>query len=213
MSVDQALPARGLYAVTSQTICANPVLLEQAVTAALRGGAVMIQYRDKHSDPATHRSNALRLQALCREAGVLLVVNDGPLALVGQQGLNGIHLGAGDAAIGAARAALPKAVIGATCGQSLLRAEQAARDGASYLAFGAFYPSATKPEALSASIDLLQQARQQFALPLCAIGGITPDNAAPLIAAGAAYIAAVEGVFGQGDIEAAARCYTRLFVA
>lgn len=211
MSGHRALPVRGLYAVTSQAICADAAVLQRAVTAALQGGAVMIQYRDKHSGPDTHRSNALRLQALCKEAGAPLILNDGPLEVLERQHFDGVHLGADDAAIAAARARLPKAVIGATCGQSLQRAQQAVRDGASYLAFGAFYPSATKPDAQPASIELLQQAKQQFALPLCAIGGITPGNAAPLIAAGAAYIAAVEGVFGAGDIEAAARQYARLF--
>lgn len=207
------LPARGLYAITSATICVTPALLLRAVSAALRGGAVLIQYRDKRADAADHRSKALRLQALCREARVPLVINDGPVSLVEAQALDGLHLGATDGAVEAVRGRLPQAVIGATCGQSLARARQAAASGASYLAFGAFYPSSTKPQAQLASLALLQQARQEFSLPICAIGGITPVNAAALIAAGADYIAAVEGVFGAADIEVAARDYAKLFIA
>lgn len=207
------LPARGLYAITSATICVTSAALLRAVTAALRGGAVLIQYRDKHANTIDHRSKALRLQALCREAGVPLVINDGPASLVEAEALDGLHLGATDDAVDAVRRRLPQAVIGATCGQSLPLARQAVASGASYLAFGAFYPSSTKPQAQLASLALLQQARQAFSLPICAIGGITPANAAPLIAAGADYIAAVEGVFGAADIEAAARNYAKLFIA
>lgn len=208
-----ALPARGLYAITSAAICRDQVTLLAAAAQAIRGGAVLLQYRDKVNDLLTRRRQAQALQALCREAGVPLILNDGPAEEVAALGLDGLHLGENDGAVAAARQRCPDALIGATCGHSLERAQAAEAAGASYAAFGAFYASATKPLAPRAPLDLLTAARSALQIPLCAIGGITPDNAAPLIAAGAHYIAAVEGVFGAGDIEAAARAYARLFEA
>jgi len=206
-----ALPSRGLYAITSEAICREPLRLQRSVQAALRGGARLIQYRDKHSDDTARLRNALLLQALCREAGVPLLINDGPVDFVAQHGFDGMHLGSSDGDLAAARARCPQAVIGATCGHALARATAAVQAGASYVAFGAFYPSSTKPQALPAPWSLLLEARAALAVPICAIGGITPANAAPLIAAGAHYIAAIEGVFGAPDIEAAARAYAQLF--
>jgi thiamine-phosphate pyrophosphorylase len=203
---------RGLYAITSDALVRDSARLLEGVAAALAGGAVLIQYRDKTNTPDVRRRNAQAVAALCRASDAGFVLNDGPLAWVAEDGLGGIHLGADDGPVAQARALLgPEAIIGATCGDSLLRAEAAAAAGASYLAFGAFFPSRTKPLARRVELPLLLAARQQFALPLCAIGGITPDNAAPLMAAGADLVAAVAGVFDAADIEAAARRYSALF--
>ena len=207
------LPACGLYAITSAAIYRDEATLLTAVTKALRGGAVLLQYRDKLNDLATRRRYAQALQSLCREARVPLILNDGPADEVAAAGLDGLHLGVGDGELTTARRLLPSALIGATCGQSLERALAAQAAGASYAAFGAFHPSATKPLAALAPLTLLVQAAATLQIPLCAIGGITPQNAAPLIAAGANYIAAVEGVFAAADIEAAARDYACLFEA
>lgn len=205
------LPPRGLYAITSAAICRDADTLRRAVGQAIEGGAVIVQYRDKLNDAATRQQQSQLVQALCRQAGVLFILNDGPTAAVAAGGFDGMHLGDGDGAVAEARAGCPQAVIGATCGQSLQRAALAQAAGASYVAFGAFHPSSTKPLALRATPQLLVEARQTLHLPICAIGGITPDNAASLIAAGAHYIAAVEGVFGAADITAAARAYASLF--
>ncbi len=207
------LPACGLYAITSAAICVDLQTLSRAVSQAIEGGAVLLQYRDKHNDVSTRHRHGLHLQALCRERSVPLLINDGPAMTIAESGFDGMHLGEGDGAVAEARRLCPQAIIGSTCGQSLQRAEQAQAAGASYVAFGAFYPSATKPLAARASLDLLIAARRRLHLPICAIGGITPDNAAPLIAAGAHYVAAVEGVFGVPDVVAAARAYTALFKA
>lgn len=210
------LPPKGLYAITAEAVCETPRMLMSAVEAALRGGAVLIQYRDKLNDPATRECNALALQGLCREAGVPLLLNDGPAASVLRLGLDGMHLGLADGDLHQARTLMPKAILGATCGSSLQHAALAVRAGADYLAFGAFHASVSKPEAQPATLAVLEQARKAFTLPLCAIGGITPDNAAPIIAAGADYIAAIGGVFESGysvaEIEASARRYTELFI-
>ena len=205
------LPARGLYAITSDALCRDAATLLRGVTAALRGGAVILQYRDKINDAPTRLAHARALQALCREAGVPLIINDGPAGLVADEGFDGMHLGLDDGDLAAARRLAPGAVIGATCGASLSRAQTAVQAGASYVAFGAFHPSGTKPLAAPAPLALLRKARAALDLPLCAIGGITPENASPLIEAGASYVAAIGGVFGAADIEAAARRYADLF--
>jgi len=207
------LPGKGLYAITSDLICRDLKTLLTAVEQAIAGGVVLLQYRDKLNEMSVRLRHAVQLQKLCAAAGVPLIINDGPADWVASHGFDGMHLGEGDGAIRAARAVAPQAIIGATCGNSLAVAEQAAAEGASYVAFGAFHPSRTKPLARQASPDLLRAARGSLHVPICAIGGITPDNAAPLIAAGTHYIAAINGVFGAGDITAAARRYAGLFKA
>jgi thiamine-phosphate pyrophosphorylase len=181
-----------------------------AARAALEGGATMLQYRDKTRDAGRRLQEAHELAALCRGFAVPLIIND-DVGLARATGAAGVHLGEDDAAIAGARAALgAHAIIGVSCYDSLQRAQDAAAAGADYLAFGAFFPSTTKPGARRATPDLLRSARE-FRLPLVAIGGITHENAGSLIAAGADLLAVVSGVFGADDIRAAARRYTGLF--
>ena len=207
-------PLRGLYAVTSADLCADPARLLAAVAAALRGGTAVLQLRDKHSAPAARRANAHALAALCRDHGARLIIND-DVALALDCGADGVHLGAADPPLAQARAALgPRAILGATCGPSLERARVAVAAGADYVAFGRFFASRTKPDAPAAPLELLQQARREIRVPVCAIGGVTPANAGALSAAGADLVAAVEGVFGDpapAAVAAAARAYARLF--
>jgi thiamine-phosphate pyrophosphorylase len=202
----RSFPRGGLYAITDGPRADLPA----AVEAALRGGAVVLQYRDKSGDAARRRGEAAALLHLCRQSGVPLVIND-DVELAATVGAAGVHLGEDDAAVAAARARLgPDAVIGVSCYDSLERARAAAAAGADYLAFGAFFASPTKPQARTAGVELLRAARA-FGLPLVAIGGITPDNAQPLIDAGADFVAAISGVFGAADPAAAARRYANLF--
>jgi thiamine-phosphate pyrophosphorylase len=205
-------PLRGLYAITSAALCAAPQRLLCEVEGALRGGAVLLQYRDKAASAAARLERAQQLQALCARFAVPLIIND-DVELAARVGA-GVHVGRSDATVAAARAALgAPALIGVSCGSDLQRAHSALAAGASYVAFGRFFDSRTKPDAPPATPAVLAQARAELpaGTPLCAIGGITPDNAAPLIAQGADLIAAVDGVFGGGDSEAAARAYARLF--
>ncbi|WP_420467412.1 thiamine phosphate synthase [Panacagrimonas sp.] len=202
---------RGLYAITPTALCLEPSRLLAAVDAALRGGARLIQYRDKSSDPTRRLESARALRALCARHGGKLIVNDDvELALAAQA--HGVHLGLDDLPLSEARARLgPDCLIGVTCQDSLHRARAASAGGADYLAFGAFFVSRTKPDARRATLALLCEARIDTSLPICAIGGITADNAGPLIDAGADLIAAAEGVFGAADVEIAARRYARCF--
>ena len=202
---------RGLYAVTSATLCRAPGQLARAVDAALAGGARLVQYRDKESDAAERRRQATALLDLCRARGALLIVND-DVELALAIGADGVHLGASDLPLRQARRRLGGlATIGVSCANVLERAVVAQDEGASYVAFGRFFPSRTKPDAPPADLALLRQARARLHIPICAIGGLTPANARPVVEAGAAMIAAVEGVFGAGDVEGAARAYARLF--
>jgi thiamine-phosphate pyrophosphorylase len=201
---------RGLYAI-ADTRYLTPARIVAAVTEAIDGGATMIQFRDKTSDTEPRRRMAGALAELCRQRGVLFLIND-DVALAQAVGADGVHLGREDTALADARRALgPNAVIGVSCYDELDRAREAARAGADYVAFGAFFPSPTKPQAVRASLELLRAARAELRVPIVAIGGITPENGAALVAAGAGALAVITGVFADDDIRAAARRYARLF--
>ena len=200
------LTRRGLYAISDGP---RPDLLA-AVKAALRGGAALLQYRDKTADSARRAFEARALRELCARFEVPFIVND-DVELALAVGADGVHLGEDDGEIAAARARLGAgAIIGASCYDSLARARQLAAAGADYLAFGAYFASPTKPNARRATPDLLREAKP-LGLPLVAIGGITPDNAPPLVEAGADFLAVISGVFAQADPEAAARRYATLY--
>jgi len=201
---------RGLYAIADSTYL-RPDRFEAAVRAALEGGARLVQYRDKTSDPATRERLARTLSGLCREHDTPFLIND-DVVLARSVGASGVHLGRDDPEMEAARTALgERAIVGVSCYNDLDRARQAQARGADYVAFGRFFPSRTKPQAVPATLHLLRAARAELAIPIVAIGGITPENGASLIAAGADALAVIEGVFGQPDIRAAAARYARLF--
>jgi thiamine-phosphate pyrophosphorylase len=200
----------GLYAIADSAYLQNSDFVP-AVRAALDGGARVIQYRDKLATPARREALARALNTLCRERGVPFLIND-DVRLAGIVGATGVHLGRDDPDIGAARAALgPAALIGVSCYNELARAQSAQDAGADYVAFGRFFPSRTKPQAVAAAPELLRAARAALKIPIVAIGGITPENGASLIAAGADALAVIEGIFGQPDIRAAAARYACLF--
>jgi len=201
---------RGLYAIADSTYLSTETFVP-AVRAALDGGARVIQFRDKRSAPATRERLARELVTLCREHDVPFLIND-DVALAARVGADGVHLGRDDPEIGQARALLgPQRLIGVSCYNELERARLAAAAGADYVAFGRFFPSRTKPQAVPATATLLQAARAELTIPIVAIGGITPENGGALIRAGADALAVIEGVFGQPDIRAAAARYAQLF--
>lgn len=201
---------RGLYAVTDPLLLPDERLVS-GVAAAIQGGAVMVQYRDKGSDRDRRLWEVQDLLTLCRPLSVPLIIND-DVELAREADADGVHLGQGDMAIGAARALLgDAAIIGITCHNSLDLARDAEAAGADYVAFGSFFPSPTKPDAVRADIDLLRRARREIALPIAVIGGITADNGTALIEAGADLLAVINDLFGHRDVAAAARCLASLF--
>lgn len=203
-------PRRGLYVLTDANLPGGD-RLHTAVEAAIRGGAVMIQYRDKLSSAKQRHRQATQLLDVCQSHGVPLLIND-DIELACAIGADGVHIGKDDPAIGAARTALGAgAIIGVSCYDSLQRAREASAAGADYIAFGSFFRSAVKPDAVRAAPGLLRQARNELDLPIVAIGGITADNGAQLLRAGADMLAVITDVIGADDAQAAARRYAALF--
>ena len=200
---------RGLYAITPGHLEGSPLL--RAAREALEGGCRLLQYRNKTSDGVRRRQDAEALDRLCKRHGTRFIVNDDP-ELAAAVGADGVHLGRDDGSLAEARARLGgDAIIGISCYDDWNRAVAAMKQGAGYVAFGAFYPSPTKPDAACADLQLLERARRELALPVVAIGGITPENAQPLIDAGADMVAVIQGLFGRSDIRAAAHRLSALF--
>lgn len=207
---DFTWPIRGLYAITSDA--PSPAALAERAAAWIAGGARVVQYRDKGRDIDRRLAEAQGLRAVCRAGGVPLLIND-DVALAAAVGADGAHLGRDDADPAQARAQLgAQALIGVSCYADLARARTAVAQGADYVAFGRFFPSVTKPEAALAPIDVLRAAKAALSVPLVAIGGITPDNAPMLIAAGADLVAVIGGLCGR-DPAAQARSYAQRFTA
>ena len=198
---------RGFYLLTPDEPDTERLL---ARTAPLLPHVTWLQYRNKSASDARRHEQARALARLCAAAATPLVVND-DVALALEIGAAGVHLGEDDAdPREVRRQAGPSLAIGVSCYDSLARAEAAAAAGADYLAFGAFFPSTTKPGARHATTGVLREAAR-FGLPRVAIGGITPDNAPALVAAGADLVAAISGVYDATDPVVAARAYAACF--
>lgn len=201
------LARRGLYLITPDEPDTARLL---ARTAPLLAGTAWLQYRNKAVDAATRQAQATALAVLCREHGVPLIINDEP-ALAAAVGADGVHLGEDDGDIAAARAQLgPAAIIGASCYDQLELARTAVASGASYVAFGAFFPSRSKLNTRRAEPALLSDAAT-LAVPRVAIGGITPDNGRALVQAGADLLAVISGVYSAPDPFAALQAYRACF--
>ncbi|MGD8591107.1 MAG: thiamine phosphate synthase [Chromatiales bacterium] len=200
----------GLYVITDARLAAEQGLSTQ-VEAALEGGASIVQYRDKGKDRERKLDEAESLRRLTERHHALLIVND-DVELAHQCGADGVHLGRDDMDLATARHRLgTEAIIGISCYNRLELALRASRLGADYIAFGRFFSSRSKPQAVQAEAHLLRKAREQLALPLVAIGGITPENGRQLIEAGADMLAVIHAVFGQPDIRQACRRFQSLF--
>ena len=196
----------GLYAITNGS---RPDLLDM-VAQALAGGARLLQYMDEGPGEARRHAEACAILALCRSHGVPLIVHE-DLVLAEAVGADGVHLSHAADGIAAARARLgAAAIVGVACRDSLEDARAAAQAGASYVSFGAMYPSPTRPLAPLAPIDLLRQSAA-LGVARVAIGGITPDNATALIEAGADYVASISSLFGAPDVRLAAQRFAQLF--
>lgn len=200
-------PSSGLYAITqTEHKSCDTIVLE--VEAALRGGAVVVQYRDKHPLDADHLAS--RLLKLCQHYKVPLLIND-DVELALRVGADGVHIGRDDGGIKRARQRLgEQAIIGVSCYDSVEHAQQAQVQGATYVAFGRFFPSSSKPLALPANIQTLRMAKQVLTIPIVAIGGIVPENGSLLLEAGADLLAVIGGLFDDQP-EQSARAYLSLF--
>ena len=186
----------GLYAITDTDNLGSEMMLTKT-EEILRAGAMLLQYRNKQADQNTRLMEAGQLVDLCKQFTVPLIIND-DITLAMKVDADGVHLGKADLPIAAARECLGNnAMIGCSCYNDFDRAREAMMAGADYLAFGAFFPSPSKPDAVHAKPEIIQKAKQQFDLPIVAIGGITPENGQSLIDAGADMLAVISGLYAS----------------
>lgn len=198
----------GLYAITPDETDTAELLRKMRL--ALLGGARIVQYRNKMADATLRLRQAGALRELTHEFAVPLIIND-DAALAQQVAADGVHLGGADGGVADARMLLgSNRLIGVSCYNRLALAHNAVISGADYVAFGSFFASIVKPDAVVATPDLLQRACRELAVPLVAIGGITVQNGAQLLAAGANALAVISAVFAAPDIQRAARQFSTL---
>ena len=200
---------RGLYLVTPNWD--DTAALLDATGQALRAGAALVQYRHKSAGPELRREQAAQLLALCRRHGRPFVIND-HLDLCLELDADGVHIGGLDASVTVARKALGAGkIVGASCYGDKQLARDASTAGASYVAFGGFYPSKVKQYPVTTPAEIVGWAKTEIPLPCVVIGGMTPGNAAPLVARGADMVAAISSVYGAQQIDAAVQAFAYLF--
>ncbi len=200
---------KGLYAITPDE--PDTAELLRKVRLALRGGARALQYRNKAADAALRRKQAQALRELTREFGAQLIAND-DAEMARDVDADGVHLGGEDGSVAEARALLGGGkIVGVSCYNRLALAHESVRQGADYVAFGSFFASTVKPQAVVATPELLRQARRELTAPIVVIGGITPRNGAQLLEAGADALAVISALWNASDIEQAAREFSNLF--
>lgn len=205
------VPPTQLYLISPLDVGGEfPVRLERALAAGATGGEGLVaafQFRVKGIDQHEAAALAAPLQAICAAHDVAFMVNDS-VALAKRLKADGVHLGQDDGSPREAREVLGReAQIGVTCHASRHMAMEAGEAGADYVAFGAFYPSTTKDKGADAQVpspEILQWWTSLFEIPCVAIGGITPDNCQPLIAAGADFLAVSGAVWGGDEVAAIA---------
>lgn len=200
---------KGLYLVTPDWDDTQKLL--DATEQALRGGAALVQYRHKTASPEQRREQATALLQLCRRHKRPFIINDF-VELCMELDADGIHVGGTDASVAQVRAAVgPQKIVGASCYGSMDLVRSAHQGGASYVAFGGFYPSRVKKYPVTTAIDIIAESHAAVPLPVVVIGGMTPENSAPLVAVGSDMVAAISSVYLVDDPQAAAQQFARLF--
>lgn len=200
---------KGLYLVTPDWDDTDKLVA--ATEQAIAGGASLLQYRHKTASAELRTEQAAALLTLCRRLNVPLIIND-HLDLCERIDADGIHVGGTDASVAEVRTKLGKAkIVGSSCYGDLQLARDAAVAGASYVAFGGFYPSRVKKYEVTTSPDIITRALSDIDLPLCVIGGMTPQNARSLIELGAHAVAAISSVYAATDHRSAAAEFASMF--
>ncbi len=200
----------GLYAITDEHLIPEEKF-GQAVEAALQGGAKIIQYRDKSGNDKKRFQQANILCNLCRHYKAISIIND-DIALTKAVNADGIHLGRDDISITDARRSLGEdAIIGISCYNDLSLANDAEKNSANYVAFGAMFSSPTKPAAITTSPHIITTAKQQLSIPVCAIGGITEKNIHQLVQQGVDMTAVISSLFSSRDIKGSANMLSKYF--
>ena len=202
----------GLYIITDEHLITEKNFIPN-IEYALQGGANIVQYRDKsnNQEKRLHQTHALR--ELCNQYHKVLIIND-DIELAQESQADGVHIGINDMPLPEVRERLGKdKIIGVSCYNDFSLALTAQQQGANYVAFGSFYSSSIKPDAKKADTALLQKAIEQLRIPVCAIGGITSKNAAPLINAGADMLAVISDIFSHADTKTASNNISKQFTA
>ena len=200
---------KGLYAITPDMTDLNTLI--QKTQSAIEGGAFMVQYRSKIQDRAVKMQQCAAILRLCREYDVPCIVND-DVEMCHILKADGVHLGENDDNIAEVRRILGEdAIIGSSCYDQLDRAKQAQKEGASYVAFGAVFPTPTKPNAPRATLELLREAKREIHIPIVAIGGITVNNAHDVIEAGVDAIAVITSLYESNSIKETAETFLKMF--
>ncbi len=200
---------KGLYLVTPDWDDTDRLVA--ASEQAIAGGAALLQYRHKTAGESLRAEQAAALLALCRRLNVPLIVND-HVDLCERLDADGIHVGGTDASVAAVRARLgTDKIVGASCYGDLQLARDAAAAGASYVAFGGFYPSRVKQYEVTTSPGIITQALSELEVPVCVIGGMTVENSRPLVELGAHMVAAISSVYLADDGQSAASAFAALF--
>lgn len=205
----KTMPIKGLYAITPDFSQTDELL--DKVKKALQGGVALLQYRNKSANNKLLREQAQALISLCRQYHVPMIMND-HLDLAIETDADGVHLGQEDLTHNDVNVELARydKILGISCYNSFELALQAQDMGADYLAFGAFFPSVTKPDAVTASINLVKQTKKHVTIPIVGIGGIRLSNAAEIIQAGCAAVAVSDDLFNAPDIQDRARQFQQL---
>ncbi len=207
---DNTAKLYGLYVITDQRLIAERKF-KLAIESALQGGARIIQYRDKSNDLKKRQQQASLLCTLCEQYQAVSIIND-DIELAVAVGANGVHIGQHDVSLSHARERLgAKAIIGVSCYNDLSLAQQAEKNSASYVAFGAMFPSQTKPTAVVAGLDIIAKARVKLSLPICCIGGISNKNIQQVFDTGADMAAVVNAVFSARNIKDSATVLSQHF--
>ncbi len=200
---------KGLYLVTPDWDDTEQLLA--TTEQALLGGATVLQYRHKTASDTLRSEQAQALLKLCRKRDIPLIIND-HIALCEEIDADGVHVGGTDASVAQVRARLgTDKIVGASCYGDLQLARDAHAAGASYVAFGGFYPSRVKKYAVTTAPDIITRANSEMDIPVCVIGGMTAENSQPLVKLGAHLVAAISSVYSAGDPQAAAREFASLF--
>ena len=202
----------GLYVITDASLIDERKFTD-TIKQTLDGGANIIQYRDKSNNVKKHRQQASDIKRLCEQYKTIFIIND-DFKLAKEIDADGVHLGSNDSAYDTARKALGNnKLIGITCYNQFDLALKAQSQGADYAAFGSFFSSSVKPDAVSADTHLLERAKLKLSIPVCAIGGITLDNSTELITAGADMLAVISAIFSSHDIKDTCQTFSHMFIS
>ncbi len=201
---------KGLYGITNQDMLLDNNVLMRDVELALKGGMSILQYRNKHQSRLQNLEQLIALKHLCHRYNALFIIND-DINLCLKTGADGVHIGHDDCDITHARDRLgAQAIIGVSCYDNFNLALTSQQLGASYVAFGAFYQSMSKPEAQLVNINILNNI-SNLHIPVCCIGGINNLNALPLIEKGAHMLAVINELFNHSNIQTNAEKFSKLF--